>query len=498
MSAPAVPTAQTASAPTTEVGSTESAPYGQAISAIGIGGAPTQEAPTHAGNVNLIDPYFKEQFIPLDSFVWSTHQQPGTLLWSTKIAPQYSHSHIQYLARMYNVWAGGFDFNIKVAGTGFHAGALMCVRLPPNISPTDVTSISQIGVFEYLIIDPKTLEVVSEHLMDQRRQMYHYTSISDDKDDIGGHFAIYVMIQLNTSSTGTSQIMVQTLTRAAQDFQFAQIRPLNLTSPPINEFFELFSFLNDWQEVVPWGLTPATKMEVWPSLEAEPPIYSYGCFDFEGRHLYNATTQGIPAYGNMMFRALKTGSFAILDTPMPMPSPQVEETFVQTLISVAGNFPKMIGVNFFSGVYKQLYLHEPIDVKKGDLITLAPLWPITLLTKNQIPPRLGEAESYLSFGTDSFNCLQTLRMAEVIKSVKIPLKPDEAILFTMIDKTLNLPVRRLKLYYSGIITTGASPNHIIYSAEKYKWQFEQIVRAAEPIPGEASFAVNDLLSRHLA
>ena len=79
---------------------------------------------------------------------------------------------------MYNAFAGGFQFSLTIAGTGFHAGKLMVVRLPPNIHPTSLRRIQDVGAFPYYIIDPKTLETIVKSAMDQRDVMYHYLPIS--------------------------------------------------------------------------------------------------------------------------------------------------------------------------------------------------------------------------------------------------------------------------------------------------------------------------------
>lgn len=201
------------------------------VSSIGLPGPPTMEAPQHAGMVNGIDPYFYRQYIAMSQVVWDTSMSAAQLIFSTPIAPQRNHQYMAHLAKMYNVWAGGFDFAVKVAGTGFHAGAVMLVRLPPNIRPDQLRTLADITAFEYTVIDPKTLEVEVKAVMDQRNIMYHYMPLNlENFQTFGGYFAIYVMLPLNTSSTGATQIGLQILTKPAQSppFMFAQIRPLQL------------------------------------------------------------------------------------------------------------------------------------------------------------------------------------------------------------------------------------------------------------------------------
>jgi hypothetical protein len=76
------------------------------------------------------------------------------------ITPLRANNIISYLAGIFNAWNGGLEYQAKVAGTGFHAGALGIARIPPNIDPTTLKTVSQFTAFEYSVIDPKTLEAI--------------------------------------------------------------------------------------------------------------------------------------------------------------------------------------------------------------------------------------------------------------------------------------------------------------------------------------------------
>lgn len=216
-----------ASAPAEVFDSTIGASTG-ALSQVGLPGPETTETPIHAGMVNGVDPYFNSQYIALSQFTWSTAQDPATLLFSQPIHPQSSHQWIRHLSAMYNTFGGGFDFAFKVAGTGFHAGGIIFVRLPPNIKPESLRTLADITAFEYKIMDPKTLEVEINSIMDQRNIMYHWLGGFDvnDPQTFGGFIAAYVLLPLNTSSTGATTIQVQVWTKPSPNFMFAQIKPL--------------------------------------------------------------------------------------------------------------------------------------------------------------------------------------------------------------------------------------------------------------------------------
>lgn len=246
----------TATGPAESFDSTVAPPTGN-ISAIGLPGPDNSEAPIHSGAANGIDPYFHTQYIALASFNWSVVDDPGKLLWSIPIHPSETHQWLAHLAKMYNAWAGGFDFAVKIAGTGFHAGAIMVVRIPPNISPSKLNTVPSITAFEYNVMDPKMLEVELKQVMDQRNIMYHYMPLDVNNPlTFGGYLSFYVMLPLATSSTGATEISVQILARPSQNFLFTQIRPIDMDVVPIAVPTDLEDAL-DFQRVKSLAATTA-------------------------------------------------------------------------------------------------------------------------------------------------------------------------------------------------------------------------------------------------
>lgn len=220
-----IPQPSTQSAAPAEVfDSTADAPHGASVSALGTAGPRAPEVSSHSGQKNTFDISIHRQFIPTDTFLWSTTATRGTLLWSNPIHPTRANPLIAYLSGMYNTWGGSLEFNFKVAGTGFHAGALAFVRIPPNKRPSDYTSPTSWGAFEYVVMDPKTLEVMSVDVIDQRPVMFHYMGFDErDPMSFGGYIACYVLIPLNTSSTGSQTIAVQAFDRPGQTFTLNQL-----------------------------------------------------------------------------------------------------------------------------------------------------------------------------------------------------------------------------------------------------------------------------------
>lgn len=217
------PNSQSA-APAEVFDSTADAPHGQTVSALGTPGPRPGEVAVHTGQRNSLDFSIDRQFIPIDTFIWSTSQPRGTLLWYSPVHPSRVNPLIDYISGIYNTWGGGIEYNFKVAGTGFHAGALAFVRIPPNIHPNSLASPTEWGAFEYVVMDPKTLEVLSIDVMDQRQLNFHFMKLDEDNpQSFGGYIACFVLIPLNTSSTGTQQIAIQAFGKPGATFTMNQI-----------------------------------------------------------------------------------------------------------------------------------------------------------------------------------------------------------------------------------------------------------------------------------
>lgn len=235
------------------------------VSADGGVGPNNLEAPMHVGALNTIDKQHYTHWVAMTHVVWDTTAAQGQLLWSTPIHPDHSHQWLSHDAQKYYTWAGGFDYSVKVAGTGFHAGALMLVRLPPGYAPEKVRTLQDVSCFDWKQIDPKTLEVVSAGVMDQRNVMYHYFPLNlKDISTYGGYFAIFVMLPLRTSSTGVTQISLEVFTRPSRNFLMQQWIPIRKKQVNIQKPVAIEDALN-FQEpkTSPTSLVTLTGFTAW-------------------------------------------------------------------------------------------------------------------------------------------------------------------------------------------------------------------------------------------
>lgn len=505
--APAVPTSSTAVAPTTKVESTQEAPHGQSVSNIGHGGAGPEEAMLHTGAFNTIDMYMRMQFLALASFRWDTAQAPGTLLWSTPISPKNSHQFIRHLSQMYNTWVGGFDYNVKVCGTGFHAGALAVVRLPPNISPSAVSAPSDFTAFEYLIIDPKTLEVVTEHIIDQRRWMYHYMN-DTGIDSIGGHLAVYVLVQLNTSSTGSQSIAIQVLSRPSQSFNFFQIKPLEASGPE-PEPDEPTTIVKAIQVTPDCKNSTATfdreieSIVLTPMTQVAPLGSLVGCYTFEGKQLgtEKGGTYPLPtlAFSTGKLVVAKEGGPTCFqsDTYKDMPTSATMNVQVVSSTNGGATFSGETATKMCeSGSFQTFSTGGTAGTKNATAYVKINMWQETERT---VPAKPSD-ESYVVFDNSAQSQLRSFQTAQLAKLLatgdwKDLFEKQQAMIIDLYDAELDTPVRRFKLYYNGILTTKGVENEITLPAKKYYTKFVQYSRAGEPIPApQQNYKLNTVLS----
>lgn len=510
-SAPAVPTNQNNNAaPTTKIESTDVAPHGQSVSAIGHEGAGPEEAMLHSGAWNSIDLALRMQFIALASFRWTTDQPPGTLLWSAPISPKHSHQFLRHLQKMYNIWVGGLEYNVKVCGTGFHAGALAVVRLPPNIPPNTVSSPADFTAFEYVVIDPKTLEVVSEHIIDQRRVMYHYNT-DERQDSIGGYIAVYVLVPLATSSTGNQSISIQIFSRPSAQFNFFQLRPIeieNIDPEPDepNHVVNTLSVKGDCAIGTSAFSDPVYQYRIAPKSFTSPQATSVGVYNFEGKYTGAGTAGSFPytltGYSSATFELSESGpGYVTIDALKDLP--QANATHKMTMMYQYSSIdwkqtptknPPMVGPGKW-----QIQTAGLADYKGTGQV----LYRITgYIEKDPKVFNKNNDESFFLFqnlkdGSIAESAYQTSSLAALCKSgaLKDLMSPQEAMIVDMYDSELDIPVHRLKISYNGIVTTRGQDDEVVLQANKYHFRFVQYSRVSEPIPAPPqNYAYNSAIS----
>lgn len=529
------------SAPSEVYSSTDSAPHGETIASIGNPGPPKKEVTQHALAHNNIDSQLYSQNIFCGKFTWSVNDQAGKLLWFIPIHPAAVHPILRVLMMIYNVWGGGFLLNFSIAGTGFHAGKLAIVRIPPNINPADLSGDYDYTIFEYEVMDAKTLEMSSVKAGDQRQVNYHYTtgSPNDPKSwEIGGYIAVFVHLGLNTASTGTPQIQVIVTAKCAPDFQFAQLKmPETKTEGGILEPITELDRVLDYT-ILENRLSGVTSRSVFQTLKVLPStiklLYS-GSWNTRNvdKNLSNkclekavdtnelALNQSVPiafitgtitqdeggkpyivkvhkhyhstATNSVLmlvhYQYLMVGGASVTELPCHYASTVVTvKSFTKTLVGMDIEFNENVppGLRLFKGDTVRLL---PI----GDAMVSGTALPTTFF---ECPVALPAKESFVLFSDDTNTIVglqQPMQLRTAITSGRYAksLPEGTAALFVLMDMVEKVPIMMLKLYRDGYFAAPASSSMLTYKLSTVALRFQSIVPATSEIP------VNAPMNRHL-
>lgn len=477
----------------TATGSTFSSTASTALDSPAIAGRPaaTIEGPRHA-NVSNDDimGYLKKQHVALKHFVWSTSQLPGTLLENIPITPLRANKIIAYLSGIFNAWNGGLEYQVKVAGTGFHAGALGIARIPPNIDPTTLKTVADFTAFEYSVIDPKTLEAVSKHVSDQRPIMYHYMNNNfSDPNNIGGHFVIFVILQLNTSSTGTNQIEVEIFNKLASDFRFIQVVPPALPSAPnvnIEKWNNLFSTPeNHLHTILPYPISDMIINNSTLTSAAKVGLRNLAGELFLDDTYTADTVGGVPVLGYTFYATTVSNLIPVLDSStqvnkqivLTSTSPTFENINNLGTVIIQGSSPTNFnGNNAVTGAIQGVYYHLTPTLNS----TISATYPGVPTSSAPV------GESLITFamgGTATKPAMLTTRfLSFAFKTREYLIAPNEAVLCQIFSKSTGLPLAYLKIYYSGILTSNAQTTAINLDFNDLNVRFLQFMQASSPIP----------------
>nr|QJI53470.1 MAG: hypothetical protein 2 [Riboviria sp.] len=486
------------------------------ISSIGGPGPSPGEVSQHTGASNTLDITINRQYYPTDSISWTTAQVKGTLLWFVAVHPGFANPIISYLMNIYNCWGGGFDWNFKVAGTGFHAGAVAIVRIPPNRHPSEFTTVSSWGAFEYLVIDPKTLEVVSAHSIDQRPINYHYLPYdASNPASFGGFLAMYVLIPLNTSSSGSQQIAIQVFNRPAPDFQFSQLIYPHLshkTLDPVTIFDSIFNFKERSNHVCRSTLG-ASVLRVMPASLKVIDSGTDGARKLNGDYLLNSGDVQSMHQNNPIFKCTirhvpdKYTSIADYDGDLDKRK-RTWYIFGPARYATLYSTPKngvITPTNRIRWDVITNHIELPDeDVKENlDDCIYSPVNTETEVFQRTHKQTFATVvpESVIVFKSDNgLWSLQTHEFAVMASSgyfTSILPSRRSAAMFVIVDQNLDLPVGYAKLTQDGILSTNASHDAIDYHLDDIKFIYDSNILESDPLPKKPEFTRNMLLvSQH--
>ncbi|APG77519.1 hypothetical protein 2 [Hubei picorna-like virus 76] len=516
------------------------------LSAVGGQGGPTQEAPQHVGEVNTIDQFLRVQSIHLSTTTWSTSADAGTLLFSVPIHPSFTHVYLGHLWKMYNAWAGGTDFDLYINATGFHAGKLGQARIPPNIHPSTLRSISDWTAFEYQVLDAKTMQGSCSSIIDQRNTMYHYQDFDENNPStFGGYFCVFVIAPLATSSTGATSVSILIFSKPASNFTFAQLRPLksaqnNAVIPPDLE--KALDFRRFAAEPVQGSEIQGMTVH---SLKGKKILKDevINCAKFGGAAMYEhlftpissgavrkkqnfvelqANLQVVRVNGENYIRSVGRSDLVfntLTDNPKEPGIPYVDN-LVCVLTFVAqkadSTVPSSVVAGFFTNNTKNPQFHgfwanfkdnagnwdsygfmddEVPELKTDtsyDLLLknfFIQILQVTLpdSAKTYAPPI---TESVIDFQTYSRSSAQPLALQMLLKdpSFDSVLPDGQTLNFELWDEHANLPIMPLRLHRDGFFSTVAQDTDLVFDLTTHKYALKYIGRS--PATSALSAAVS--------
>lgn len=494
--------------------STEDASPGPTISAIGNPGPPPMEVPMHTGATDTLDITVTRQYIPIDTITWSTTNPKGQLLWYRPIHPNFAHQILSYLSKMYNTWGGGIDFNFKIAGTGFHAGAVAIVRIPPNRHPEEFTTPASWGPFEWMVIDPKKLEVESAHVIDQRNVMYHYQPFDEkNTQSFGGWIAMYVLLPLNTSSSGSQNIQIQSFVRPSATFQFSQLITPNLpkadvTSPYLTIQSAMNTLRNScihFKAISDIIIQPATVTSVRAT----------GVFDRDAKPLFNInksvaaldtascytsffSAPGAPIVGNI-------NGGGDLFSPLCISLPDAPKVKCVAEVRVSDDKKDVTFFNFlttepFKGLSQTEWkITQQEGGNTGSVVAVYIAegehdW--ASIDEKMIAPVI--KESIVQFKSCGLLSASTcgIQLRQIDGSIKEAVPSNSTcVLMVGYDVASKLPIGYFKLAPNGLITAAARQDAISFPSNNIRFEYDSYITAGDKIPENVAMTQNLMLTQ---
>ncbi|AOC55052.1 capsid protein [Wabat virus] len=488
-----------------------------------------REAIIHIGASNRLDPQIYQQNIHRTTLTWSTNDQPGTLLWWAALTPRDINPIVSHMADCYHVWTGDAVYEVKIAGTSFHAGMLTVVELPPNVHPNDLAGTRDYSAYNWKGIDAKNPTLEGFSVRDVRQTTFHYV---DDEQNIGNHhhggyIAIYVDMALNTSSTGTQQISVQVWSKPAPNFRLLKLKIPRLRSQVRSSFLEEYmNYMLDFtkgDELVSIAnlQRQASYLVVMPKSKVTFNEGKMNCFDADGKPISKIT--GVPDVHSFESRS----PFEVVwhdKKPSGTNDADVryqahfEAGWRMDKINDAGHFlVEKLGMAFtIKRQYPQnpekgkrfepMFVIEADQMAKGSMDALIAMSSIKgyyivgadvtdfwsepeseLITNNESAIRFmgTKNESLVGYMTDEMASAFSKR----IYSGWFP--AGQAATFIMSSD--NVPVGKAKLYRSGRLTTAGSKDQVKYDINKMRFNFDGFISESQPLGATKEMSYNRYL-----
>lgn len=482
--------------------------------------SPSQDIFPAVGEFNALDPYFYNQDRRLVTIPWSTSDETGKMLWYIPLNPLQMDENLAYFCKAYLAWVGDFVFMFKIAGTGFHAGMLTFVKLPPTVHPTKVQDPKLYSYFPWDGADPKLLQCGGLYGRDIRPIKYHYMRKQANLPEdyyMGGYLACFVDLPLATSATGNPTINVAVWIKCAPSFRVSWMLPVKLQqdlpsvmAPPVLSWMLSFRQHNP-KFILSSAPITMEKVIVFPAATKVLNNGIYNCSKLNG--------DGMSQFDEV---ALENVGFHNVYG-------QTDDTFVFKGIV---NPPRWQYVMETPGVGYYIFDGQP----SGDQCATFEKWTLGASVKGQLvgqprdaskkqdlgfytvrfantgegrmpdgadgneyaPPVSGEA--FVLFGGSRVTSAQHCGLSRYFRSRALQnwMPPGMCALFQVYEVDEDLPIFYAKLYSEGYFTAPAREDEQVYVADKLEFRFEGFVSRTSMIPkAKGQVATNRMLVHHL-
>jgi len=497
------------------------------------------------GDTGMLPMELYNKNIALGTFVWSSTQNAGTVIFSAPVTPASANAYVQYFSAPFNAWAGGMDYSVLISGTGFNGGKLLVVKIPPNISIDQVNTLSDYTIFDYKIIDVKEASSVATIAYDERNVLFHWRNTDPTAiDSTGGTFVLSVLSPLVSSNGTPCQVNLVIFNKPSPSFRVSQLMPLSTTQELPTNLLNMQGMFPGPDVTVdnPYIDQPVTEMVVTPA--SAMPVVTMNLY---GAVLGDGTPRGRP------YVAWKWRPLVVFDQTQPAQAtgpnmsiagdtsgldasrPMEVTSHTNSVTEGAGTVPNiglMIAncssnavvssnwrtVNTTSNVtLYQTAIGNTTSTTYESLSTngFAPQTAITALNMvagvaefTVVADPLDATgftvlnnESVVMFrspvlnfnSTNNVDCCQTTAIINTLSNNAAVLQPGQAMLWQVFDVDTSLPVAYIKFNYGGVITTNTTTSILVAPYADFFFRILNIMEATSPIPANAAQTQNAML-----
>nr|QJI53569.1 MAG: hypothetical protein 2 [Picornavirales sp.] len=432
----------------------------------------TREVQAAAGEEVTIPDYFYKQWRRVATLEWTTNDPIGKVLWTANVSPLELDPALAYQMALFHAWGGDFEVSVRAVATGFHAGQMAIVSVPPGIELEDINNPLDYTLFPYEVMDVKKLEANAFTIRDRRNTKYHYMKRDNSPPgvgDIGGRVGLFVDTPLTTSATGVQKIALAVWARCASNFRVAYVRnplmhqPTQVSYVPEPIIAALNASLNS---LLANGPTYAKELSIQPSdIKVYKKWYS-NCVRMNGK-VFQPLKE--PVYWHKRDISIisgkmdSSGRFDVNNTSQnsyPLESGSTECTF-----QVAGTSEcetLALSRSAFSGSLYFLVFQQPSKLvgKQGTLFVRT---GSTNFNGGVFPEQnitiIKEGEGLVTFSNGAANCVQTENIALLFVSFAFPdnLPQNKCYSIVLKSKLTGLPIANMKLHRGGYMTAQSLP-----------------------------------------